>query len=431
MREIINIWFLSFIQKGVIMRRFVPKQSQHHNDSIWDELMNNSKLTQIKINTLLTTVFCVSMIMLLGCIGVFVKLVYFNEATRSNIQANAESATGSTEHKKVKKIEVSYPYKNVNEGDRIATNAVTFKILYTDNTIEVIPPETLTFSENTYEPLPAGASTITITYNGKEYPFTVNANKTVSENIKQSPDETSARITQEEMDNADYSYEGNNLQIAIFRHTEPDTYFISHVITGNNNVPEVALDKDILKEASSIEKNQQLHEWIFGVNGSYYDEDYLPDNPLYIYNGKILIDGDSSGNELCITDEGELFTPKTGIPASKLTEAGVKWTAVSENPVIINNGEKAELPEKESMLPKTVIGMVNKHEYYIITNSNGTKSSDMTYKDIQNILYEKGCSYAKALSSGSNVSLMFNGEVINQNTVDDKPIIDCFVFYDR
>ena len=66
---------------------------------------------------------------------------------------------------------------------------------------------------------------------------------------------------------------------------------------------------------------------------------------------------------------------------------------------------------------KSVIGMVSPGEYYFMVASDGDYLSDVTYADMQKILLDKSCTFAQSLSTGVNVVMSMQGELINQPAV--------------
>ena len=309
-------------------------------------------------------------------------------------------------------------------GQPLDIDAIYLQLEYTDGTTETIPGNNLTLPDYIDQPLNAGLNIIQLEYHGTKCALMVTAES--DDIITKAMNEFS-----NEYADADYAYASESLFCTINKYTDPDTYWMAHVIVAPGNLPKVVPGGEGIHDTSSILQNQKEHGWKFGINGSYCDGDKNICDGVYINDSQLINGEDASGNELCITSDGTLFTPAAGTSYTELIENGTIHTALSENPVIINDGQIIDIEPKKQETCKTVIGMVRPYEYYIVVASDGQYITDITYNDISQILQQAGCTYAKALSSAANVNMVYDGEIINQSADKDKELIDVIAFYDN
>lgn len=133
---------------------------------------------------------------------------------------------------------------------------------------------------------------------------------------------------------------------------------------------------------------------------------------VHITDSRIISNGQTvMGTELACSLSGELslLTPDTDMN-------DIRFTVLATTPLLIEDGKPAEIPEtnRSSTNCKSAIGSVSPCEYYFLTASDGDYINDLTYTDIQDILLENGCTFAKSLTTDINVSMAFNGQLVNQ-----------------
>ena len=149
------------------------------------------------------------------------------------------------------------------------------------------------------------------------------------------------------------------------------------------------------------------------INGSHFNysdgsQDLSGANDVVIVNGKVVSGTTAGGMEICLDKDGKLFTAPPGTSAQDLVNMGVKYTFSSHDSHLIGNGQKySEAVEKT--YNRTVIGMTEPGEYYIVTGTTGEY-------DVENYLYDKGCTFAKSMDQGGSVSLVAGGDLVNTPT---------------
>ncbi len=121
---------------------------------------------------------------------------------------------------------------------------------------------------------------------------------------------------------------------------------------------------------------------------------------------------DPAGTELAFDKSGNLYRLNT---AEKPDLAEIQWTVLCNTPVLIENGKATDIPDDvpTNYTCKSAIGMVAPGEYYFMVVSDGDYINEVTYKDMQEILMDKSCTMAQSLTTGVNVSMALQGELVN------------------
>ncbi len=178
------------------------------------------------------------------------------------------------------------------------------------------------------------------------------------------------------------------------------------------------------KYATGVEKTSDAakrKQATLMINGSNFIEgigtqDLRKTNHIAIVNGKIMQEGISEGMEICLDKNGRLFTPNSGTTASELIEQGVTYSFASLDSRLIWNGEKDYISqpniEEDNEYNSTIIAMKEPGEYYILTG-------ETTNRGARDYLYDIGCTYAKSMDQGGSVTLVLDGEIINNPTDEE------------
>ena len=214
------------------------------------------------------------------------------------------------------------------------------------------------------------------------------------------------------------TYLSDTTYIAVMKDTvNGSPYCITHVIVNN---PE-QIKTIVTSDKQYARKLYDNNEYLFAMNASVLNNNHMTFiDGLHIcdYNviSKMTI---ATGVELAYDNTGSLMKLNEGTPFDELKSNNIKWTVLSENPTLIENSKAVELPADIStnVTCKSVIGMVAPGEYYFMVASDGDYISDVTYADMQKILLDKSCTFAQSLSTGVNVVMSMQGELINQPAV--------------
>lgn len=317
------------------------------------------------------------------------------------------------------------------ENEIINLSEIKFVATYDDKSRIIFDANELTFSSNIYQPMKAGVNKITIMYRDGVYSFDINAGKTVSS------DKTKVELAmtkyENEYKNAEHKHYSKNLFFTAksYMNSNNGTYWIAHVVINDTSQLNVNLAHDKYNgfRESPIE-NADRNGWLIGINASMFsiETDHMYDH-LYINNGKIIVDGTTAGNEMCITKNGTWFTAPKGLSANALINKGVIHTVISNTPTLVENRKPCDISDYTNMNVKTAIGMISETEYYIVVASDGDYISDVAYSEIQDIFINKRCVYAKCMDGGANSFIIFNNNVINNAAVTKpRPVFDYITF---
>ena len=214
------------------------------------------------------------------------------------------------------------------------------------------------------------------------------------------------------------TYLSDTTYIAVMKDTvNGSPYCIAHVIVNN---PE-QIKTIVTSDKQYARKLYDNNEYLFAMNASVLNNSHTTFiDGLHICDYNIISDmTTSTGVELAYDNIGSLMKIKEGTHFDELKSNNIKWTVLSENPTLIENDKAVELPADipTDITCKSVIGMVAPGEYYFMVASDGDYLSDVTYTDIQKILLDKSCTFAQSLSTGVNVVMSMQGELINQPAV--------------
>ena len=175
----------------------------------------------------------------------------------------------------------------------------------------------------------------------------------------------------------------------------------------------------------------------FGIDGcNYYDNSngwaghYK--SGIMLLNGKSIGKGSiSTGDEMCICSDGRICSIVKGKSVKDLLNGNIISTIRGGETLISN---KSKLYVNSSRKYNVVaIGMVKPLEYYILVAGSYRDERDtnkgITLNEARDILYSKGCIYAKDLDGGGSSTLVYNGKVVN-DLVDyiERPVCD-FIYF--
>lgn len=214
------------------------------------------------------------------------------------------------------------------------------------------------------------------------------------------------------------TYLSDTAYIAVTKDTiNGSPYCIAHVIVNDPEQIKTIVTSD-RQYASKLYDN---NEYLFAMNASVLNNGHTTFiDGLHICDYNIISRmAIATGVELAYDNTGSLMKLNEGTPFDELKSNNIKWTVLSGNPTLIENSKAVELPAgiSTNVTCKSVIGMVVPGEYYFMVASDGDYLSDVTYADMQKILLDKSCTFAQSLSTGVNVVMSMQGELINQPAV--------------
>ena len=149
---------------------------------------------------------------------------------------------------------------------------------------------------------------------------------------------------------------------------------------------------------------------------------------VIIRNGEVLRRQNIKKHHLLVVDENGNLSAQTdrsgkqGLVANKL-EQNNTWQTFEFGPVLVENGEAAELPLKSFYIncnegyyePRTAIGQVGPLHYMVIVvdGRRDGYSTGASIPQLQQLFLDEGVQFAFNLDGGGSTTLYFLGEVIN------------------
>ncbi len=245
-----------------------------------------------------------------------------------------------------------------------------------------------------------------------------------------------------EYENAAYRYLSDSIYVAVTSHEngKGGKYLLSHIVINDaSQINGLLSYDDYAGERENPVDAARRKKAVLLINGSYFRYETNEPNgaDVVIADRRIMRGGTADGYEICLREDGELFSPSPwSISAEGLIEQGVKFSWGTCEDCLISNGEKCALTDTDwdySPYPRTSIGMVKPLEYYIITAGSTGHSCGITVEEEQDIFYGLGCQYARGLDGGGSAALVLKGRHINDSPEKDgsiRNVIDFLCFYD-
>ena len=149
---------------------------------------------------------------------------------------------------------------------------------------------------------------------------------------------------------------------------------------------------------------------------------------VIIRNGEVLRRQNIKKHHLLVVDENGNLSAQTdrsgkqGLVANKLEQQNT-WQTFEFGPVLVENGEAAELPLKSFYItcndgyyePRTAIGQIGPLHYIVIVVDGRRTgySTGASMPQLQQLFLDEGAQFAFNLDGGGSTTLYFLGEVIN------------------
>jgi len=149
---------------------------------------------------------------------------------------------------------------------------------------------------------------------------------------------------------------------------------------------------------------------------------------VIIRNGETLRKQNIKKHHLLVVDENGNLSAQTdrsgkqGLVANKLEQANT-WQTFEFGPVLVENGEAAELPLKSFYIncndgyyePRTAIGQKGPLHYVVIVvdGRRDGYSTGASMPQLQQLFLDEGVDFAFNLDGGGSTTLYFLGEVVN------------------
>lgn len=292
----------------------------------------------------------------------------------------------------------------------------TIDLTYTDGTVKEIKSSEVEFPNGST--LTEGENQIAFTYRGCSHTLYVNA---------MAGGRISNAKTQykDELDHSVYNSVTDRLFMTVTKETGANggNYYLTHIILSDPSQLKIGTANNMIGSYVTLSQEASSVGWTLGMTAGTSSENsnfgYGKNaagsvQGCIIRGSKTVVSGTTTGNEVCLTSGGALFSPPAGISADQLLAQGVTDTVESVMPLLIQNGTDYEEGSTDygSSLPACAVGMVSPGEYYFLTSD----TSGMGCREMQSILAGRGCTFARAMGSGTSVGLYYRTTPILEST---------------
>ncbi len=184
------------------------------------------------------------------------------------------------------------------------------------------------------------------------------------------------------------------------------------------------------------------HDSVLAINGDYYN--YKDKVGLVIRNGELYRDEGSTRDQLLVYADGrmEAIRPEEYEKGSgqQYIDAGVVQ-AFTFGPLLVENGEIVELPEKYIIStkdtirePRTAIGQVDEKHYVVIVadgRREGWSDLGMTLQELKQVFVEQGCHIGYNLDGGGSATMIHEGERVNKTSGSRERNVSDIVYFTK
>ncbi len=304
------------------------------------------------------------------------------------------------------------------EGDVLSFDNIDIEL---DNgTHETVPASDVVITSDLT--MASGENTIHFEYHDQDVSFKVQAFPRTNARL-------AWRTYASEFANAQYRHISDNIYATSTKgSTATGVYWLTHVVINSPAQMRSGMSNDTFGgKRERPTKASKRQNWVVGTNGSYFN--YSGGTPalagVFIKDGQHIAGTQTTGNEMCLRNDGTLFTAAAGTSAEDLINQGVVQTwGTALPPLIINGVGQAKEPtsnirdrgmsqDYNVIYPRTAYGMVKPCEYYIITAGEKSYDNGLTLQELIDIFQSKGCVYARALDGGGSSSLVFENTLVN------------------
>jgi exopolysaccharide biosynthesis protein len=314
-------------------------------------------------------------------------------------------------------------------------NVTGIRLQYKDGHEEHAEMDEVRLEPEAYLPLVYGDTEISFDYRGGNYAFTVRA-------ARDTEIHKAMKDYAHEIETAKYKHLTDTIMVTINEYeTDEYYYLLTHIIIDDPSQIHAGLSND--DYGGSRETPTSAAErlgWVVGINGSNFS--YVTNTPtmadISIKNSQVMPDSKMTANgmEICLMEDGTLFSPDEGTSGEELLMQGVTDTWSCGDTLLIRDGEAVNvgIQSNQYRYPRTAIGMVEPGEYYLITAGSGHYKGGMTYDEVRNVLMAHGCGYGKCMDGGGSSTLVFENEVINvpaEGSGRERAVEDFLYFSER
>ena len=215
-------------------------------------------------------------------------------------------------------------------------------------------------------------------------------------------------------ENADYSYQSEELRIAIDKVEDEDlhqVYYVADIWIRNISAFRTGFGNGAYNHGTEdAEDFVEREHAVLGVNGSY-------NNGILFHNGeKIRNTLDRSLGTMVLYNDGTMKTfntAKEGFSLVKEMKKGLRhvWQF---GPVLVQNGDNVLKSRNRTRHPRIMLGYYEPGHYVVVTVDGRTKKAiGMTEEEQVELMLSLGCQEAMNLDGGTSAVMVFMGEIIS------------------
>jgi hypothetical protein len=229
--------------------------------------------------------------------------------------------------------------------------------------------------------------------------------------------------------NANWSYQSDELRIAITRHEDEEirlVYYVADVWIRSIDSFRMGIGNGKFNTGrEDPEHFAERERAIFGVSGTM-------NSGLVVHNGvqlKKSVENSSirfRSGVVVIYRDGTVKTinrakkQKYSYKTENAEHGGV-WHALQFGPVLVQNGEIVSGLRKNERHPRIIFGYCEPGHYIIVAVDGRTrKSIGVTEQEMAELMYDLGCKEAMNLDGGNSAVMLFMGKTINTPSGKDR-----------
>ncbi len=237
--------------------------------------------------------------------------------------------------------------------------------------------------------------------------------------------------------NADWSYQSDELRIAIKQCEDEDlqiVYYVADVWIRNINTLRMGFghgkfnsgreepEAFAARENAVLAINGTMNSGLVLHNGQKKTKG-VEDSKISFRSGITIIYKDGSVKTI-----NRAKSQSFNLNSENKRNGGV-WQAFQFGPVLVQNGEAVTGLKKNERHPRTIFGYVEPGHYILVAVDGRTKKSiGITEADMAELMQSLGCQEAMNLDGGNSASMVFMGQTINARSSDDRKVSDMMLF---
>ncbi len=213
---------------------------------------------------------------------------------------------------------------------------------------------------------------------------------------------------------ADYSYQSDELRIAIDKVVDEDlhqVYYVADIWIRNISASRTGFGNGAYNHGTEeAESFAQREHAVLGVNGSF-------NNGVLFHNGELIRKTvDSSFGAMVLYNDGTMKAfniIREGFNLTKEMQKGIRhiWQF---GPVLVQEGKITLRSRNKTRHPRNILGYYEPGHYVLVTVDGRTKKAiGMTEEEQAELMLSLGCQEAMNLDGGTSAVMTFMGKVIS------------------